>query len=781
MGSRNRRTLRAALAIACLGLLVGVQLPTAAAARRTTQDSAKEQSYSRLIQVDESINSIRGQLAADPTNTRLQTRLANLTAEYEALSVQFGGDRAPGNFYVDNTPQRGNVTPIPPGCTSATASGSNNTPQNIPDNNPTGITSTINISGAGTYLWDVDLQTFITHTFPGDIDMTLTSPAGTTITVSTDNGGSNDNAFNGTLWTDDAGATNPPGSANDNTYAVGVTESPLAPEEGFAALRGQNPNGTWTLMIADDAAADTGALNSWNLLITTLASAPIDSAPITGSNNTPQAILDNATITSTINIVGSGFICDVDLQTFITHTFPGDIDMTLTSPAGTSVTISTDNGGSNDNAFNGTVWTDDAGATNPPGPASDNTYAIGVTETPLAPEEPMAAFRGENPNGTWTLMIADDAGGDTGALNSWNLSIVTCSCQVVQGCVITCPAPVNVPATSPSGAVVTYPAPTTSGTCGPITCAPASGSMFPVGTTTVTCTESAGTTTTTTTVYSSGNVAVPIPDNTPGGASVTINVPDSGTVTDVNVRVRLNHTFDSDLAIGLSHGNSGNALSNNNGGSGDNYGTGTNDCAGTKTIFDDQAVTPISSGTAPFAGSFQPQSGLSIYNGSDAAGAWTLKVVDSVGLDSGTIGCFELEITRQVSVQTMNSCTFPVTVAIPFDGCCVDDYTGDVFQTVVANATPGSPLYGFWQYTVAATGETFSGTSNYVAYRPGLSLVERDTDSATVAMYAQIDFVRHTCLVQVTDRTTGRQFTLRDRNITNSTCGAAPAKQSTTQ
>jgi hypothetical protein len=37
------------------------------------------------------------------------------------------------------------------------------------------------------------------------------------------------------------------------------------------------------------------------------------------------------------------------------------------------------------------------------------------------------------------------------------------------------------------GAVVTYPAPTTSGTCGTVTCLPASGSFFSVGTTTVTC------------------------------------------------------------------------------------------------------------------------------------------------------------------------------------------------------------------------------------------------------------------------------------------------------
>jgi len=42
------------------------------------------------------------------------------------------------------------------------------------------------------------------------------------------------------------------------------------------------------------------------------------------------------------------------------------------------------------------------------------------------------------------------------------------------------------------GAIVTYTTPNTGGACGTITCSPASGSFFPVGTTTVTCTNTAG-------------------------------------------------------------------------------------------------------------------------------------------------------------------------------------------------------------------------------------------------------------------------------------------------
>ena len=44
---------------------------------------------------------------------------------------------------------------------------------------------------------------------------------------------------------------------------------------------------------------------------------------------------------------------------------------------------------------------------------------------------------------------------------------------------------------------------------------------------------------------------MPIPDVTT--VEVPITVPDTGSVADVNVRVRINHTFDSDLDISLVH------------------------------------------------------------------------------------------------------------------------------------------------------------------------------------------------------------------------------------
>jgi subtilisin-like proprotein convertase family protein len=287
---------------------------------------------------------------------------------------------------------------------------------------PFGTTnSLLNVSGMGKWLWDVDLVTDIGHAFPTDLDIVLTSPQGKSTTITTDNGGSATNAFAGTRW-DDQAAT----SVNNETFAANVVEVALQPEGAMGRLRGQNPNGTWTLKVTDDFASDDGTLNRWSLRITTFTSEPYTSVSHF-ENGTDTAIPDTTTITSTIAVSGlSASVIDVDVKTHIIHAFPGDLDMSLTSPEGRTVVITTDNGSGTVNAFNGTNWNDQASS-----PVSDHAFSSGVVATPLIPEGAMSAFHGENPNGTWTLTIADDAAGDVGTLDNWRLSFRT-------GSVLTC-------------------------------------------------------------------------------------------------------------------------------------------------------------------------------------------------------------------------------------------------------------------------------------------------------------------------------------------------------
>jgi subtilisin-like proprotein convertase family protein len=505
----------------------------------------------RLNELDDQITSLKGQLrkAKGLNAANLRGEIDFLMAEYDALSAEMGGDRASKGGRA-NTRRRANFAPqvapgAPSGCTTTLTTTTQSTPTAIPTG-PAVVTSTVVVTTADTFLWDLDLTTNLTHTFAADLDITLMSPAGTIVTLTTDNGAGNDNVFNGTLWDDDA---NPAGQvpyvtnnglATDHAYVNLVTATPLAPEEPLGAFIGENPNGTWTITISDDLAGDGGSLDSWTLGITTVNQVPTDTLT-SATQSTPTAIPTGpAVVTSTLIVAGAGtFTRDVNLTTNLTHTFAADLDITLQSPGGTVVTLTTDNGAGNDNVFNGTVWDDDA---NPAGQVpyvtnngvtTDHAYVNLTLASPLTPEEPMAAFIGEDPNGTWTITISDDLAGDGGSLDSWTLNITTGVCAAA--CVLTCPANVT-QSNDPNqcGAVVTYPAPTTSGSCGTVTCSPPSGSFFPVGTTTVTCSETSmamATCSFTVTVNDTQPPTITCPANvtavgTPGSTTVTVTFPD---------------------------------------------------------------------------------------------------------------------------------------------------------------------------------------------------------------------------------------------------------------
>ncbi len=392
-----------------------LQPETKAAAKSTAvaQQQTKEEKHARMKVLLADIARLKSQPGQ-------QAALSDAVNELNQISASMGGD-LPANE-GSNPGQTGApmtvIPPAPTACVLTTVNGANNTPTAI--NDVATVNSQITIAGANPYLWDLNMTTFITHTFAADMDITLTSPAGTVVTITTDNGAGNDDVFNGTVWDDQAGTP-----LTDTTFANNVVVSSAVVEGAFGAFRGENPNGTWTITITDDLSGDIGSLDSWSLEVSALATPP----PVAASNftnNTPVAIADVATVNSVINVAGVGSsIVDMDLGTFITHTFAADLDITLTSPAGTVVTITTDNGAGNDNVFNGTGWDDNAGT-----PVTDFVFANNVVAADLVVEEALAAFQGENPNGNWTLTITDDLSGDVGSLDSWSLEFSTSNgCQ----------------------------------------------------------------------------------------------------------------------------------------------------------------------------------------------------------------------------------------------------------------------------------------------------------------------------------------------------------------
>ena len=124
-----------------------------------------------------------------------------------------------------------------------------------------------------------------------------------------------------------------------------------------------------------------------------------------------------------------------------------------------------------------------------------------------------------------------------------------------------------------------------------------------------------------------------LPDLATRNFRANINL--GATVSDMNVRVNLQHTYDGDLAISLlSPAGTQVSLSNRLGGSGQNF---------TNTVFDDEAGTAISAGSAPFTGSFRPSSTLNAVDGQALSGNWRLRVEDLAGVDSGSVISWSVE------------------------------------------------------------------------------------------------------------------------------------------
>lgn len=115
--------------------------------------------------------------------------------------------------------------------------------------------------------------------------------------------------------------------------------------------------------------------------------------------------------------------------------------------------------------------------------------------------------------------------------------------------------------------------------------------------------------------------------------------------TVVKVIVKLNsvlHSYTGDLDIFLK-GPDGTEidLSSDNGSSGDNY---------TNTIFDDDASALITSGTAPFTGTFKPEQALSAFTNKQSGGAWILRVYDDANSDTGSVRSWSLTIITAAPV-----------------------------------------------------------------------------------------------------------------------------------
>jgi uncharacterized repeat protein (TIGR01451 family) len=158
------------------------------------------------------------------------------------------------------------------------------------------------------------------------------------------------------------------------------------------------------------------------------------------SNTTAGAITDNncgtaGQITRTF-VVGSSYIVgDVDIGVFLTHSYRSDLRVTLTSPAGTSVSVMTWTGNVQAGDNLNDRFDDEATAAI----ATHNATVIDpVTPAPppyshsFQPSSPLSAFDGQNALGTWTIVVCDAVAVDTGNFIRADLTITSTSLTVAK-------------------------------------------------------------------------------------------------------------------------------------------------------------------------------------------------------------------------------------------------------------------------------------------------------------------------------------------------------------
>ncbi len=158
------------------------------------------------------------------------------------------------------------------------------------------------------------------------------------------------------------------------------------------------------------------------------------------------------------------------------------------------------------------------------------------------------------------------------------------------------------------------------------------------------CALGAGTVAAKTRTYSSGKLHAVIPGSDHGQV-FGIKVPDRGRVKNVRVSLRADGFTSNLYAYVMSPTGQSVAIDEETASDGEGLGSGPNSCKGTPMSVDDDAATPLSAGTAPYAGLFQPYQPLTPFNTHEMKGRWNLVLLNYNNGDFDIKpGCWKLKI-----------------------------------------------------------------------------------------------------------------------------------------
>jgi len=503
----------------------------------------------------------------------------------------------------------------------------------ISDSNPT-TTDTVTFATVGA-VTDINVSVDITHTWDGDIDIVLTAPSGNSVTLADRIGGSA-NDYTGTTFDDEATG---PITASSPPYT-----GTFQPQNALSALDGESVAGTWSLSITDYAGGDNGTLNSWSVTIESgSGGADIDFDGFIDNSlcATIDADCDDTDATiypGALEICGDSIDQDCDgVDT------TGDVDTDTYASVECGGTDCDDNNilvfdGSDNDGDSALGCQDDCDDTN----AAVGPFATEVCSDGIDNDCDGIAFEGADVDldGETDCTDCDD-----------NDPLINSAATEVCGDGIdnNCSGTADDLDVDLDGGI--------SGDCNGDDCDDADATAF-VGNTEV-CDgvdndcdgleDGADFDLDTTVVAAAPETVASTPgttiDSSTPAITEALTFAGTGYVTDVTVTIDITHEWDGDLNISLiSPTGTSVDLSSGNGGSSDDY---------TATVFSDSAATSITSGSAPFTGTFQPEEPLSGFYGELVTGDWTLDVTDTFPSgDDGVLNSVSVTIESSVGLST---------------------------------------------------------------------------------------------------------------------------------
>lgn len=162
----------------------------------------------------------------------------------------------------------------------------------IPDNNDNGLQDSIKVFKKGT-VSSLSVRVNITHSYSGDLEISLTAPSGKSRVIHARAGGSKDDielVFEGE-------------KVND--------------------FIGEKAKGQWTLRVKDFAPRDEGVLNNWSLRM--------DCTDTSSEIYIPEG--EGKTLISRQNCTEAGTIKNIAASIDIEHSYIGDLVVTLKGPS----------------------------------------------------------------------------------------------------------------------------------------------------------------------------------------------------------------------------------------------------------------------------------------------------------------------------------------------------------------------------------------------------------------------------------------------------------------